>query len=475
FDNNPVIIMHLPKPGVAASVEMTPLTPERVFMPVGADQAALDYTSTGGVSVDSEVATAIGGKSGALTEAALQTTKNYEIATHYRDQEGGHVLADKVGYHEYDPEDHVSYTDPKLAPLSQAAAVVEEERLVRTRQERSRQVIPILENKVREFSTRITAAKNFAVILENIRITGRVERADFAAITTLLNVAREAQNLLETHDGDLDYGQIDQALNDNKVGVFLSSLDVAPVKAELTRVLTDDYTQQMTRISAEAEVISSRPDTERTPSQRLSDLKQKLAELTETQRNFRNIAATLDFPYDQMLDGREYVLKDKFIRFISPLEIHMRFEGNSALRDAFIGKLQEAGLLDKTNPYLGESAYISRLNRLTTDLASYPNNEITLQRLGLLNTTRPKFTAKQRARVAQIVDDLLGQDPEYLREGLVIVADPVPAASKAPTPAVVVPAPTPKLPDVSKPATAADQDLDADPDGGADMGEDFGL
>lgn len=476
FDEQPVVVLHVPNvPAGAApvgpTVDMTPLTLERMFMPVGAEQAIADYGSTGGVSIDSAAAQAVGIKVGTVTEELLHAIPKSEVATGYRDQEGSTpdaLLDTKIGYQEYDASSTTDYEDPTLPPISVTAAAVENKRLAATRVERSRAVVPTLEAKLTQFRERIKAAKNFAAVIENIKSSGRAEASDYNSIITLVTVAREVKQLLATKDGDLHYAAIDQTLHGNALHNFVAELEDTTARTELQAALVKGYGEQLDKFTAEVNFIQSRKDTERTPIQRLSDLKQKQADARLLGQAFVSVASALSFS-EPALDVKARQVSEHITRAVAPLEIFMRVQLNPDLRKAFIEKLQEKGLLDKIDANLGEIAALTKLQQLAHDLASYPEGERALQELGLLHTKVPKFGKPQRDRITQIIDDLLAGDATYLSKGMVTITEPVPAAPKPPT--VAPPAASP--PESSPPAAAAVED--ADDDEGVAVDEGFGL
>jgi len=314
-------------------------------------------------------------------------------------------------------------------------------------------------------------------VLENIRRNGQAERADFVAITTLLEVAADTQTLLETTDGDLYYRQIDREQNENNAHTFLASLDVAVARRELAAELVKCYKEQMTRTAAEVEFIRARKDNERKPGDRLSDLRQKQAAIAEMQNSFDNVSGILGIS-DTALDVQVDTLTVTIDRAVAPLQVFMKLQLHPDMCTYFVEQLQTQGLLNAADKNLAEISLLSKLKRLVADLGSYPDTERSLKELGFLNTKMPKFGAGQKDRIKQVVTDLLAGDGTYLSKGLVTVPESIPAApvakpaaATAPEPAKAAAAPAPTL--ARGPGShLVNRRPDFDPDDdGVDMGD----
>lgn len=480
IDNSNVIVLHLPKvvegaPLVGPNIKMTPLTPERVFMPVGADHGMVEYDAAMMGRTDSALAIAGGLKVGLTVEGSFGAIfPKSEIANLYLDEDNSNQpLADQPGYHQYDPANTTDYPDVVLPSISDTAAQINEEQLLATRPERSRAVVPTLTARLGELKRRCKDARDFAAILTSITEAGQPEQSHFSAITTLLEVVRDAKAVLATKDGDLDYAEIDRAFNDNALHNFVAGIDSAEAKRNLGSELAVGYKRQMSALVGQVNFIRTRPGTERTPNQRLTDLRQKQADAAALAMGFAGVAAELGIS-DPTVTDQARTLNELLDLSIAPLAIFMRVQSNPGLCRAFIKQMQDDGLLNKTDGTFGEATTLKKLKQLAGDLAAYPDGERSLQVLGLLNTKTPKFDKPQRNRIAQIINDLLDGDADYLSKGIVDVPEPA-ASVKTGAPVATTSQPTAepaKAPSAAIPDAGAG-DVGADSDEGVDMGGDF--
>lgn len=422
---------------VQPGVSINPLTAERLLAPVGSTQAVVEYLSpdtiiakVGGVLERGEdffsdhnynAGIYLGLTAGTFTEMMGAGSRAPEIAKRYIQRPVEELLSGDEGYDEFDRAGvTIMLPHPILDSVGVASAKVKQERLDSTRTARTTAATREINTKIAGYEAVLPHFGDLRKIYDSLSSPDSITLEQVRQLATLspetimlARGVRDAKAVLATKVDDLDYQQIDQTKNGQKLKHWIEQHDIA---ADIPRLLDQKVGAMLS--TTEADITRTRlfTDDAMQPKLRRDELMTvllpRLALVSEVEKISNS--SPISLPADAVLRLKRHQVEseDTIYNAVTVIDFNICM----GLHEGVFGEVKQwftkAGILTDSDPTLANPAKVYWLRQFMTEyLNQFSPNKAGLEQAGFLNSGKPKFGDNQRTRIQEVVFRLLDGDP----------------------------------------------------------------